>query len=334
AILVWNILNSFDRASITGKTTFSDNSADLRGGAICADSTAFTIDGETSFINNRASGYGGAIYMQSGTLAATGNTSVLGNVAPSGGGMYCGDGASFVFDGVTLFENNTEGAIETSFSEGIVLGSTSFVRNTATEVGGAVDVFRGTFSTGGRTTFVENTSGGVGGAIAISQDSTLSVSGLTTFLENKADNNGGMGRAVYGTDSTILVEPGTNVSSNTAVSGAGGGIYSSNAVATINGATFASNTAVWGMAFFSSGSLEDSGPVNTTACVFERNSADDGGAFYSAAGYDVVQDCSFRANFAGTTPEPKARQGAYNGGKRSSVHMTTRSLLGKYESAG
>ncbi|CBJ26186.1 conserved unknown protein [Ectocarpus siliculosus] len=192
AIGVWNILNSFDRASITGKTTFSDNSADLRGGAIYASYTAFSIDGETSFINNRASETGGAIYMLSSTLAATGNTSVLDNVAPSGG---------------------------------------------------AVDVFRGAFSTGGQTTFVENTSGGVGGALAISQDSTLSVSGLTTFLENKADNNGGM-------------------------------------------------------AFFSSGSLEGSGPVNTTACVFERNSADDGGAFYSAAGYDLVQDCSFQANFA------------------------------------
>ncbi|CAN0555355.1 unnamed protein product [Ectocarpus sp. 12 AP-2014] len=70
------------------------------------------------------------------------------------------------------------------------------------------------------------------------------------------------------------------------------------------------------MAFFSSGSLEGSGPVNTTACVFERNSADDGGAFYSAAGYDLVQDCSFQANFAGTTPEPKAGQSAYKGGKQ------------------
>lgn len=64
-----------------------------------------------------------------------------------------------------------------------------------------------------------------------------------------------------------------------------------------------------GMALFSSGSLSE--PVSTTACVFERNSADDGGAFYSAAGYDVVQDCSFQANFAGTTPEPEARQGAW-----------------------
>lgn len=48
------------------------------------------------------------------------------------------------------------------------------------------------------------------------------------------------------------------------------------------------------------GEDDDPGPTNTTACVFKDNSADDGGAMYSAAGYDIIQDSLFEANFAGT----------------------------------
>lgn len=46
---------------------------------------------------------------------------------------------------------------------------------------------------------------------------------------------------------------------------------------------------------------DDPGPTNTTACVFKNNIADEGGAMYSAAGYDIVEDCSFEGNFAGTS---------------------------------
>lgn len=62
------------------------------------------------------------------------------------------------------------------------------------------------------------------------------------------------------------------------------------------------------MALFSSGSVwnneapDDSGPVNTTTCVFERNRADEGGAIYSAVGYDIINDSWFEDNFAGTRP--------------------------------
>lgn len=59
------------------------------------------------------------------------------------------------------------------------------------------------------------------------------------------------------------------------------------------------------MALFSTGSAWssaapfESGPANTTNCVFDHNNATDGGAIYSAAGYDIVRDCWFEANFAG-----------------------------------
>lgn len=62
-----------------------------------------------------------------------------------------------------------------------------------------------------------------------------------------------------------------------------------------------------GLALFSTGSAwsnaepVESGPANTTNCIFDRNNATggDGGAIYSAAGYDIVEDCWFEANIAG-----------------------------------
>lgn len=59
-----------------------------------------------------------------------------------------------------------------------------------------------------------------------------------------------------------------------------------------------------GMALFSTGSAwseaepETSGPTNTTGCTFQHNNATDGGGIYSAAGYDIIRDCRFEANFA------------------------------------
>ena len=59
-----------------------------------------------------------------------------------------------------------------------------------------------------------------------------------------------------------------------------------------------------GLALFSTGTLgnddsEVAGPANTTNCIFERNSAIDGGGMYSSAGYDILQDLWFEGNVAG-----------------------------------
>ena len=62
------------------------------------------------------------------------------------------------------------------------------------------------------------------------------------------------------------------------------------------------------MALFSAGSAwsadgndENLGPTNVTACDFKNNRADDGGAIYSSAGYDIIEDSLFESNFAGAT---------------------------------
>ena len=42
------------------------------------------------------------------------------------------------------------------------------------------------------------------------------------------------------------------------------------------------------------------GPSKITGCRFDGNTATDGGAIYTAAGYDMVVDSSFMRNFAGS----------------------------------
>lgn len=65
------------------------------------------------------------------------------------------------------------------------------------------------------------------------------------------------------------------------------------------------NTCIPGLGLFSTGSVwsqdrpSDTGPANTTSCVFERNTATDGGGIYSADGYDIIRDCQFEENLAG-----------------------------------
>ena len=68
-----------------------------------------------------------------------------------------------------------------------------------------------------------------------------------------------------------------------------------------------------GLALFSTGSAwsgvepDKSGPANITDCAFARNFATDGGAV--DAGYDIIQDCRFEANFAGAgKSKAKTRQ--------------------------
>ena len=69
-----------------------------------------------------------------------------------------------------------------------------------------------------------------------------------------------------------------------------------------------------GLALFSSGSVwnkhspNSTGPANMTKCIFERNKAVDGGAMYSAAGYDMINSSWFEGNLAGMSPSVVSRE--------------------------
>ncbi|CAN0444478.1 unnamed protein product, partial [Ascophyllum nodosum] len=76
-------------------------------------------------------------------------------------------------------------------------------------------------------------------------------------------------------------------------------------VIALTSALFTENhgTSGGGVAFFSSGSIlnEIDGiyySSNITGCRFDGNTATDGGAIYTASGYDKVVNSSFTRNFA------------------------------------
>ena len=60
-----------------------------------------------------------------------------------------------------------------------------------------------------------------------------------------------------------------------------------------------------GVASFSSGFIwdeenDDFGPSSITGCRFDGNRATEGGAIYTAAGYDMIVNSSFTSNSAGS----------------------------------
>eukprot|EP00903_Cladosiphon_okamuranus_P007092 g6891.t2 len=314
--------------TIGGATTFENNMArDGSGGAIyCGDASfgpegepyvGFTLEGEAYFGYNTAGRNGGAFDI--------GYTGTIG--------------------GVTTFENNTArdgsgGAIHVSSGFLTVEGEAYFGYNSAGRYGGAIGAYLDELLgdspdnltvhglvdwTGNRAgldggalycaglsdwiinpinaSFTSNFAEGNGGAVGAASGASVSFSGPVSFHQNTAQSNGG---AIAVFDAVITAEEGPTFTNNIAVTGAGGGIYCSAAVASFNGSVFTANEAVWGggLALFSTGSAWNeaepvkSGPANTTNCVFDRNNATDGGAIYSAAGYDIVQDCWFEANVA------------------------------------
>ncbi|CAM9161301.1 unnamed protein product [Ectocarpus sp. 13 AM-2016] len=321
---------------INGNTKFTNNAAELDGGAILSELGNFTIDGDTTFTNNIALSDGGAIFLEDGSLTVDGETTFSNNTALSDGGAIYFNEADLAVDGNTAFTNNfaaSDGGAIYGFDEGIfhIHGNMIFINNTAGDDGGATYIGSSNLSTNGtvlwrgnvagdsggaiyifaskavmtgvHASFTNNSATGDGGAITLVGESSFYISGPIQFMNNTAQGNGG---AIATFDSAIKVEEGIVFDGNKAVTGAGGGAYSAISRASFNGSVFTGNEAIWGggLALFSSGSPWDeespdvSGPSNITMCMFERNTAVDGGGMYSAAGYDTVNDTWFNDNLA------------------------------------
>ncbi|CAM9729174.1 unnamed protein product, partial [Pylaiella littoralis] len=316
-----------DNLAIYGDTTFTGNEAWSDGGAIyfggddlvVQGSDNLAIQGDTTFTENIAYSHGGAIYSQNGSLAIQGDTTFTENIAYSHGGAICAGGDTIVIQGNTTFTENTADYFggetlhmttplidDHSCSWAVHMPFRCCLSRPTTYTGAIQVTSDSSVDISGPTTFVDNTAQENGGAVQAMDESSVDISGPTTFVANTAQGNGG---AISISDSAIVTESGTTFTGNNAVKGGGGGVYCSVAAASFTGSVFSGNEAAWGggMALFSSGSVwnkqipDDSGPANTTACLFESNRAGEGGAIYSAAGYDMIKDSRFEDNFAGSS---------------------------------
>lgn len=205
--------------TLSGSTSFINNTAVEHGGAVFADSGAsISWDGNTTIAHNSCTWHGGAIHIRGrSTVFWSGNTTFSSNrvdtIGPEtgssfGGALYAVLDSTFSWSGNTKFIGNGIGLGDISrdvFCYGGVLslevrssaswsGNTTFQDNDACFCGGALHANdSGVFSWEGTTVFSKNQAGH-GGAMCLEGTSSASWSGKTAFVENNVNESGG---AVY-----------------------------------------------------------------------------------------------------------------------------------------
>ncbi|CAN0108913.1 unnamed protein product [Ectocarpus sp. 12 AP-2014] len=180
-------------------TFFSNNSASDVGGAINMDyGGSLWCDGNTIFSNNVAGGDGGALALTAvqahdyfiPVVHMSGGAFVGNTAAGDGGATYMSDiEGRHNFEDITYESNSATngGAVAASRTEATVMFSRcSFLGNTASKNGGAVETFDG--SEQFTSSFFEGNSADAGGALSLI-GGTANVSGCS-FLSNSALTRG------------------------------------------------------------------------------------------------------------------------------------------------
>ena len=194
--------------------------------ALVVNNTDITLAGITEFTHNSACGIivpGGAIIALSSSLTFTGYTVFLDNGAAFG---ICPFGGFTVGGGAILTLNHTV----LSFS-----GTTNFINNSATGLGGAIYAESTVLSFSGATHFFNN-SAPIGGAIS-NQNNTMTFNGTVYFTNNghygkvvSTVNGYTVGGGVYmGPTSIFSILPNTTVYWENNHASLGGAIFVDNA---------------------------------------------------------------------------------------------------------
>ena len=202
---------------ITGRSTFISNSARGLGGALYIVGSSLILNGDTAFMKNSADVLGGGVLALRSTIAITGDETFHNNSANlSGGAIHAGDCNVTIIGNATFQYNLADSGGALSFvgqelhSSGTISGSLSFVRNSATYLGGAVFIGNGTFlSISGNTTFLYNSA--QSGSCVLSQSSKVNLNGTVDFFNNTAFVTG----AIVSISSHLTCQGNTTFRNNT-----------------------------------------------------------------------------------------------------------------------
>ena len=243
--------NDSSNVNISGNTTFSNNSASQYGGGVSAnDSSNVNISGNTTFSNNSASQYGGGVSALVSNVNISGNTTFSGNLAryDVGGGVSALVSSNVNISGNTTFSDNSArkdgGGVNARDSSNVhISGNTTFSGNSARSGGGMSALFSSNVHISGNTTFSDNSARKDGGGVNARDSSNVHISGNTTFSGNSASYGGGM---------SALFSSNVHISGNTTFRGnsawkIGGGVRAwrrSNVYISGN-TTFSGNLARW-----------------------------------------------------------------------------------------
>ena len=186
--------------TISGSLLFTDNVAFLNGGALVISGASFIlILGSISFINNTSVyGMGGAIYMNGSSHdIISSNISFIDNTAPVGGAMALANGSYQVYGNLSFISNTATshgGAIDILDGQHIISGTILFANNSVSSgFGGAVCTSSGSHNISGDLIFINNSVlAGIGGAIAFLFGSDNYFSGNISFVKNTAEQGGAM----------------------------------------------------------------------------------------------------------------------------------------------
>ena len=318
-------VGSYDGYTNINRSTFTNNIAYERGGAInlhasavnvnstkfygnsAEDGAALYVGGvgtnntvvESVFDGNKAKGYGGGIYWiaQAGVMD---NVNFTNNAAAYGGGIYFnGRSANTNLTNVRFTGNNATkngGAIDCNAAN-IGIYNITFTSNYAGEYGAALCRESGaTNGHGTNNTFISNHAGISGAALA-----WLGVRGINItdyhFIDNTAGRTGGAIFVGPGSDNCIInmsYFTGNHIVNET--HGHGGAIDIVGDYATLINSNFTQNSAHYGGAVW----VESETQTTINNVTFRQNEAVvDGGAINLRASGVTMNDARFFTNIAG-----------------------------------
>ncbi len=314
--------------TFTGNMTFDKIGSGDSGGAIFAQTTRttaettlnITISGKTSFLNNSSSGWGGAIgaissYHLNLTIAGTdaGNRVIFdGNKA-----LYGSGGAIFIQGsrGLTKVDINytTMNANTAVFGGGAIYLSSGSNYSTYPGRESRIDIKNSNF-TGNKVTLEGSAAVTGGGAINVEHEwlSTFNIAD-STFSGNISPRSGGAimisnsSSAPSGTEMTLT---NTHFLNNICTTW-GGAIYVKGNI-TITGGSFVGNKSDFGGAILLGANNSTEGIFTATGTLFEGNGATSLAGAVSASSL-ILEDVTFRNNYVNANTTSIAYGGAIAG---------------------
>ena len=272
-------------------STIIGNSSGQYGGGICNTEGDVTIT-DSIIQDNYSATYGGGIH-SSGNLDMSGST-VSGNESNYGGGLGVSGSGDTIISNCTFTENHANirgGAIENK--ESVIVTDSSFSRNTATNNGGGIYIYNGSYLEMERCTLTGNQAGADGGGIYSDQYVDLFITDSTLSNNSAVDQGGGI--CTY-SNNTYTEVTGCTLTGNTAETG--GGIYNGDTFSVID-STFSSNIAENIDGPSDAGAILNavSGSMDVENSTFFENSGRFGGAIQNLGDIEIINS-TFSANIA------------------------------------
>jgi predicted outer membrane repeat protein len=153
--------------------TFTQNSANMQGGAIRSIECKVNFNGDNFQANQSNNNNGGGIFFNDGNIATVTNCTFSNNSAAQGGAVIVDDFADIAFNRCTFTNNQATngGAVALVYNITASFDNCLFANNEASNVGGALRVVQFTAPTITNCTFANNHAAGNGGVASLYWDS-------------------------------------------------------------------------------------------------------------------------------------------------------------------